>query len=279
MLTPVSFKKGRASAPRLSDPQAPGRHSKRFWTEAEIDVVRQHFGQHGAAHCASRLPGRSMTAVYQQALKMGLSRGQQQAPKVRVGTSLDETIRARWPLLQGRGAVEALASELGVRRHTVTKRAIALGPTVLQRKEPPWTAVEEALLLKAPLNDLQAAVKFFAAYGFRRSPTSIAVRCSRLKVSRRRQDVFSATTASKVLGVSATTIASWCVANLLSAEHSSTRRLPQQGGDTWTITRPELRRFIIDQLDRIDIRKVDKHAFVELLIGEPCQVPAGAPGR
>ncbi len=46
------------------------------------------------------------------------------------------------------------------------------------------------------------------------------------------------------------------------------KRLVQQGGDAWAIEPAELRRFVLDNLDRLDIRKVEKFAFVALLVGE-----------
>ena len=42
----------------------------------------------------------------------------------------------------------------------------------------------------------------------------------------------------------------------------------QQGGDAWAIEPDDLRRFVLDNLDRLDIRKVEKFAFVALLVGE-----------
>ena len=73
MLTPVSFRKGRAHAPRLSTPYVPGRHAARFWTEEERAIIRQHYPKHGAAVCVIRLaarPGarqRTISGVYTQA--------------------------------------------------------------------------------------------------------------------------------------------------------------------------------------------------------------------
>ena len=266
MLTPVSFRKGRAHAPRLSEPYVPGVHHPRYWREEEIDLVRRHYAEHGMAYCLSRLPGRTSAGVYNQAHKLGLVASRTASRSKPLGASLDETIRERWPGLTERGAVAALADELGVKRHTLSTRALKLGLTLPHRKEAIWTAAEEDLLRRAPANNLPAASQFFAAHGFRRSPASIGVRCQRMGVSRRLQGVLSARATARILGVNAKTVTSWCIDGTLAATRRGTQRLPQQGGDFWTIQPADLRRFVIDQLDRIDIRKVDKHAFVTLLV-------------
>ena len=265
MLTPVSFQKDRRSEPRLSEPYVPGRRSSGYWSDAEIDIVRQHYEKRGAAYCLSLLPGRTISGVYGQAGQLGLKQAGRRERSVPVGTAYDDQIKERWPFLSGRGAVAALAAELGLRRHTVSQQALALGLTLPHRKEPPWTPAEEELLRRAPVNNPDAAVKFFAAHGFKRSPSAITVRCKRLGVSRRRQDVFSARAAARILGVDDKTVTIWCIKGRITASRRGTRRLPQQGGDLWTIQPADLRRFILDQLDVIDIRKVDKFAFVALL--------------
>ena len=120
---------------------------------------------------------------------------------------------------------------------------------------------------KTPLHDLVAAARVFHARGFPRSATAIASMARRLDVSRRYKGGLSAGAAAKLLGIDPTTIARHCIAGTLKADRRGTRRSPQQGGDSWEIKRHDLRQFVIDNLANIDIRKVDKFAFVALLIG------------
>ncbi|MBP0440469.1 hypothetical protein [Tianweitania sediminis] len=47
------------------------------------------------------------------------------------------------------------------------------------------------------------------------------------------------------------------------------RRLAQQGGSSWDIEPADLRRWIIDNIDVVDLRKVDKVPFIALISGEP----------
>jgi hypothetical protein len=263
-LTPVSFRKGRASLPRLSPKREPGRG--KFWTEAEDAVLREHYAEHGQDGCATRLPGRSRASIYTHARALGLTyRGLkwERGPKPDVD---DETIRAGWAELEGRGAVSAFADRLGVKRVWLSRRALGLGLTLPHKREPKWSGAEVALLARAPLHDLKRASRFFAEHGFRRSPAAIGVRATRESISRRdSRDSFSATQAGALLGVENKTVTSWILAGELAADRRADRRLPQQGGSSFAIDPDELRRFVLDHLERIDLRKVEKFAFVALI--------------
>jgi hypothetical protein len=277
-LTPVTFRKGRASLPRLSPKREPGRTSGKFWTGAEDAVLREHYAEHGQDGCATRLPGRSKSAIYIRARLLAITyRGLKwkRGPKPDVD---DETIRAGWAELEGRGAVSAFADRLGVKRPWLSRRALALGLTLPHRKGPKWSGAEVALLARAPLHDLKRASRFFAEHGFRRSPAAIGVRAERESISRRdSRDSFSATQAGALLGVERKTVASWILAGELAADRRADRRLPQQGGSSFAIDPDELRRFVIDNLERIDLRKVEKFAFVALLAEATRLRPRAAP--
>jgi hypothetical protein len=271
-LTPVAVSRRPAPQPRLSAPYVPGRRSKRFWTEAETDILRAHYPTGGAAACALKLPGRSRAKIRAKANALGLHTVKQALPRQRRSAeavaALDAKIKEAWPTLAGRGAVQALADRLGVARWSLSKRALALGLTMPHKKEPPWTAAETALMSRVPLHDPVGASRIFRDHGFRRTPTAIVVCAKRLDLSRRRADVFSATGVAKLLGIDGKVVTGWCIAGTLKAEKRGTNRLPQQGGDTWSIAPADLRRFILDNLERIDLRKVEKFGFVALVANE-----------
>jgi hypothetical protein len=266
-LRPVSFRKGRASAPRLSAPRAPGRHDERFWTAEENAILRQYFPAGGVPAAGAHLPNRSRSAIYGQAAKLGLKRtGRAVRNDIAAPPDIDEQLRARWPELQGRGAVAALAEYLGVPRWWLSQRARKLGLTVAHKKEPRWTAAEDALMRRAPLHDLDRCAEMFAEHGFRRSPTAIGVRAKRIDLSRRAsRTTLSGTQVARILGLDSKTVTAWCVAGNLKARRRGTNRLPQQGGDVWDVEPHDLRAFIIENIARIDIRKVEKVEFVDLL--------------
>jgi hypothetical protein len=264
-LAPVSFKKGRGHAPRLSAPYRPGRHSDKFWTLGEDAIIREAYPAGGAAACALRLEGRSRQAIYMRAKILGV-RCASVNPRGAYAKPDDEIIRARWAELKGRGAVAALADELRVPRHWLSKRALELGLTMPHKKEPPWSDAEIALMAKAPLHDLKRASVFFAERGFARSPTAIGCRAKRLDLSRRAaRSTYSSHAVAKLLGVDSKTVGAWILAGDIAAPRRPDQRLPQQGGSSFDIEPAELRRFILANLERIDLRKVEKFAFVALI--------------
>ena len=270
-LAPVSFKKGRAHTPRISAPRLPGKHSRKFWTEEENDVLRAHFPAGGLGACGARLPERTRSSIYGQAHKLGL-----RAPGGYLGRNpmvvpegTDDRLREEWPLLTGRSAVRDLAERLGLPRWWVSDRARKLGLSTARKKEPPWTQAETDLMRRVPLYDPDRCAQIFRDHGFKRTPTAIAVRAKRMDISRRAtRPTLSGTAAAKILGVDNKTLTQWCVAGELAATRRADKRTPQQGGAVWEIERSTLRQYVIDEIHRIDIRKVDKVAFVHLLVGD-----------
>jgi len=55
---------------------------------------------------------------------------------------------------------------------------------------------------------------------------------------------------------------------ILKASKRIQNRTPQQGGNAWLIKDKDVREFIINNVNLIDLRKVDKYWFVGLLTGE-----------
>lgn len=274
-LKPVSFDKPLAREPRLSAPYVPGKRDKRFWTEAECDIVRRYFPQGGAAACLLRLPEhRTPQGVYCQAKKLGVKVDSAPAARHRhrATPELDEQIRDGWRQMDAgrRGAVAELADRLAIPRWWLTKRMTVLGLTVRHKKEPRWTAAEDALMRDVPLHRPDLAARIFREHGFQRSPTAIIVRAKRLDLSRRAsRPELSATRAAAILGVDAKYVTGRILTGELPARKRDDRRLAQQGGSSWDIEPADLRRWIIDNIDVVDLRKVDKVPFIALISGEP----------
>ena len=277
-LRPVSFAKARGHMPRLSAPYVPGVRHERYWIAAECEVVRKHYAAGGAAACKPHLPRRSTEQIMAKAHALGVKRKGRAARIVGVHgyKGIDADIRAAWPALKGRGAFSELARRLGVPRWWLSKRMTKLGLTMPHKKEPDWTAAEIRLINWVPLHDPHRCAEIFKEHGFQRTPTSIVVKSKRLALPRRYGETFSATSAARVLGVDAKNFSLWIRKGWLEATKRATRRLPQQGGDPWSIERRVLRQCVIDNLERIDLRKVDKFAFVDLLVAD-LSAPASRP--
>lgn len=269
-IKPVSFKTPRRREPRLSVPYVPGKNSIKHWTPAEDAIIRAHYENDGGLpKCMELLPAhRSAGATQQRAMHLGLSRKGKSQKWLKVAPpDLDDKLRAAWARMnKKKGEVEAVAAELGLPRWWVSKRARKLGLTQAQRKEPPWTAAEDALMKKVPLHDPDRCAKIFREHGFQRTPTAIVVRAKRLDLSRRYTVTFSATRLGRILGLDSKTVTLRCVSGEIKASKRKTRRLAQQGGDPWSITRKDARAFVIEHLELIDFRTVDKFELVDLLI-------------
>ena len=149
-LRPVSFKKGRASAPRLSPKPVPGKRHDRFYTDAEKAVLIEHYPKGGLPAVASRLNHRTRASLYAMAQKLGLSVSGQKRTPIKPPADVDDILRREWPLLSGKGAVAALADRLELPRWWISGRARKLELVVTHRKEPPWTPAERDLMAKVP---------------------------------------------------------------------------------------------------------------------------------
>ena len=69
----------------------------------------------------------------------------------------------------------------------------------------------------------------------------------------------------RAIGVDDHCITRWIGLGYLQAKRRGTDRTPQQGGDIWYIKDRWVRDFVVDHVNEIDIRKVDKYWFVDLL--------------
>lgn len=276
----VSFKKGREHKPRLSKAYVPGRHSETYWTEDEDQILLDHYPDKGFAYCACKLPNRTKSSIYGRANHLGLKRNGQQQRKCRSRdefAELDARISELWPTLEipkgDMSGMKELSRLLNEPRWLVSQRCRYLGLTRPRKKEPPWTAAEDDLMKRVPLHDPDKCSEIFRAHGFNRTPTAIMVRTKRIGLSRRSRTGLSAGAAAKILGLDGKTVAIYCLKGMIKSTRRGTKRLPQQGGDAHSIERADLRQFVVENIELIDFRKVDKFAMVDLLVSSGEQTP------
>jgi hypothetical protein len=122
-----------------------------------------------------------------------------------------------------------------------------------------------SLLTKHSHKDPFRLARIFAARGFQRSATAIVVKRKRLGCNTLDPDHYTATALSLEFGVNPSTVASWCEKGWLKARRRGTERQAVQGGDMWWIKVKDVRQFVIDHVGAVDLRKVDKVWFVDLL--------------
>jgi hypothetical protein len=163
--------------------------------------------------------------------------------------------------------VRALAESLGMPRWCVSRRALELGLIAKARKEPAWSA-EELAFLKAhgrlTWNVIQLKLK---QAGFvHRSVNGIKIKFQRI-FGNKPHEGYTCREVGKLFSIDAHGILGWIETGLLRAEHRGTARLPANGGDMWLIREADVRQFVIDNVELIDFRKLDKFWLVELLSG------------
>lgn len=246
--------------------------SRRFWTGREHMILRNHYPQEGLAGCVQRLPGRTASSIYQQARILGLvspAAGRQRGPRQSWPTSdaIDAVIRQNYPRATHKNDVLKLARTVGRPRWWVTRRARALGLVAPRFREPPWTPEEEDLILEQAHRSLGYLRSALKRMGHNRSETAIAVKLKRLGADRTDPDHFTGRQLAEVMGVDSKTVTRWIVNGWLKAKRRGTERTEVQGGDQWWIHRRDVRAFIIGNVAAVDIRKVEKHWFVDLLAG------------
>ena len=186
-------------------------------------------------------------------------------PKYCFTAAMDEQIRHAYHLYvdhNNRKAIGSCARKLGLPKWLVTRRGGALG--LARVKEPAWGADEVALLERwGHLTDAVIQRKLKAA-GFHRSINGIHLKLKRLRI-RQNLDGYSACSLATAFGVDSHKVTNWIRRKMLRATQRGTDRTEQQGGDTFWITQKAVRDFVLVYPDEVDLRKVEKWWFLDLL--------------
>lgn len=263
---PLCLKDFLASGAIVGEPR---QGSRRFWTGREEKILREQFTASGLAGCLPVLPGRSAAAIYNHAGKLGLVSPQARiaphGPRWSTSEHIDSFIRREYPANCEKGAVEALARRLGRPRWWVSKRAVKLGLVPPRRKEPTWSAREVELLSEHAHKSAAALRAILKRNGFSRTVTAVMVRLKREGFDRTDPHRLTARQLGEVMGVDGKTVTRWIDKGWLRAKHRGTDRVAAQGGDQWWIHRRDVARFVVDNVAMVDIRKVEKFWFVDLL--------------
>jgi len=238
-----------------------------YWTTAEVNIIRQHYPTGGANACMAHLPRRTSSAIYQQATRLGLRYGNK------------EHKNRKWPADEhiDRAIVEAyhhpergpIYKQLrGLMRPVwwIKKRAVKLGLSQLVgRKEAPWANEELALLEKHSHKSLKVIARILRQRGYHRTETAIKVKRTRMELSTDDPDHYTGRQLAREFGVDEHVVIRWISQGWLRAGRRGTNRTEANGGDMWWIKRKHVRDFVVENVGVIDIRKVDKVWFVDLL--------------
>ena len=242
--------------------------ARRYWTTKEERVLHALYPTGGPAAVKEKLPHRTLRAIYNRARSVGLVAPGQPEMRQSWSTSpqIDDAIRRVYQSTPTDGAIDHLAMSCARPRWWVSRRAAALGLVTPRFKEPEWTCEELDLIEQYAHRSSVTIQRILARHGFKRTATAITVKLKRIGADRLDIDHYSATALAGMFGVDATTVSGWIERGWMKARRRGTERTPQQGGDMWWIGRKDVRRFVVENTARVDLRKItDKFWFVDLL--------------
>ena len=184
--------------------------------------------------------------------------------KYRPTAQTDGLIREAYLRLRtgDRAALKAVSRQLGWTRSAVCKRGAELG--LARVKERVWSEREEQVLAQFGHLAPTGISRKLADAGFTRSVTAIQVKLNRNRIKSNLEG-YSACQLAEALGIDVKKVLRWIQQGVLRAERRGTQRLPQQGGDIWWISDPSVRRFVLRFPGEIDLARVEKIWFLNLL--------------
>jgi hypothetical protein len=257
------------AAPTKAAAPLPRVGPRRFWTTREETVLRERFPDGGYRACAPLLPGRSSCAIYAHAHSLGLKApgGERRSDNYETSDAIDAVIKRTYQGEVRKGMVAQIARTLGRPRWWVTARARRLGVVAPRFKEADWTEEELSIAAGNAHRHPGTIRRMLARAGYQRSETAIVVKLKREGQTRADPDHFTATGLAGLMGIDAKTVMRWIEKGGLKAGRRGTNRSEAQGGDQYWIHRKDLRRFIAENAAAVDLRKVDKFWFIDLLVG------------
>lgn len=184
---------------------------------------------------------------------------------------VDALIRAAYVLQRSgdRTALKQVARKLGWPAYAVARRGAELG--LSRTKEKQWSPEEEAILFACGHLTRSGVQRRLRQAGYQRTCAAIALKMLRMRV-KSNLDGYSAHSLAIAMGVDVHKILSWIKRGLLEAERRGTDRTPRQGGDSWWITHKAVRQFVLRSPDEIDLYRVEKFWFLDLITdGKICR--------
>jgi hypothetical protein len=240
----------------------PRRGPRRFWTGREEMVLRAYYPDGGVPACLSMLPGRTASAIYNRANQLGIKSAafaKQGYHRERWTSSeqIDAVIRRVYPTCTAKNDVNRLAVSLSRPPWWVSKRAARLGLVSPRFKALPWSQPElDYIQERAHINPNNLRMGL-ARLGYRRTETAISVMLRRLGACTHDPNEYNANGLAALFGIDRKGVLNWIEKGWLKAK----RR-----GELWSIRRRDVRAFVADNMHAVDIRKVDKFWFIDLLL-------------
>jgi len=163
--------------------------------------------------------------------------------------------------------VKLLAEKLGIPPWRIKRRAVVLDVVPVcrtRKKQPRWTDPEKDIVRDNITFTIENIRRKLAAAGFTRSINAIKTHITRTAGNKPREN-YSGNELAKFFGLDPHSISLWIRKGYLRAERRGTHRTGANGGDIWDIRPEDVRQFIIEHVEILDFRKLDRWWLVELL--------------
>lgn len=154
-----------------------------------------------------------------------------------------------------------LAKKFKMPRWAIYQRALKIGAVRSSHQKRPWIDKEIMILEKNARYAPQTIRKRLEKAGYQRSISSIVLKRKRMRLLSN-LDGMSAGLCAEFLGVDLHWVLNYIRQGLLKAE---VIRRDREGKANYHIREKDLRKFIINNPDLIDLRKVEKYYFIELV--------------
>ncbi len=163
-----------------------------------------------------------------------------------------------------RRALSTVRVDIGWSKSAIVRRGAEL--RVTRAKESPWSAREEEILERFGYLTAGGIQQRLARAGYQRSRAAIQLKLTRMRI-KRNLDGYSACTLAGALGVDTHKVCGWIRRGLLHGERRGSERSAEQGGDIWWIPLSAVRKFILRAPEEIDLSRVEKLWFLDVVTG------------
>jgi len=166
----------------------------------------------------------------------------------------------------GNGEINSLADRLKLPRWKVSRYAVHQGWVAKQKKEPLWSEKEIKILEKFAHLTPERIQIHLKKSGYKRSLAGIILKRKRMRFLGNLRGQ-SASAVALCLGEDVHFVTRQISLGRLKAKRRGTARTKKNGGDMWFITDRNIREFILDNVNLVDLRKVDKYWFTDIVAG------------
>jgi hypothetical protein len=154
-----------------------------------------------------------------------------------------------------------LAKKFNMPRWAIYQRALKIGAVQSSHQKKKWGKEEVSILKKYAQYEPQTIRKKLEKAGYERSIASIVLKRKRMRLLAN-LDGMSACLCAEFLGIDLHWVLNYIGQGLLKTE---VIRRDKEGKVNYYIKEKDLRKFIVDNPDLIDLRKVEKYYFIELV--------------